>query len=93
MGSKGSVSPDFCEWPACYWPFQIQRHRIHPGKDGGKYKLGNVISLCPSHHWMADHGFIDQQQLFEIVERRMQQNDMEPTEIDGNDTRSDEGAD
>jgi HNH endonuclease len=26
------------------------RHRLHPGKDGGKYEVGNVVALCANCH-------------------------------------------
>jgi len=51
---RAALSPDSCEVPGCSWPYPIQRHRIQPGRDGGKYRKGNVCSLCPNHHWLAD---------------------------------------
>jgi len=51
---RAALSPAHCEVPGCDWPHPIQRHRIEPGRDGGKYRKGNVISLCPNHHWLAD---------------------------------------
>jgi hypothetical protein len=68
---RDSLSPPFCEIANCDWPYKIQRHRIWPGKEGGKYRLGNVISLCPNHHWASDHGYLSREELFEIVEHRL----------------------
>lgn len=53
---KQTVSPNYCEIPDCGWSIIVQRHRIKPGRDGGKYEMGNVISLCPNHHALADRG-------------------------------------
>jgi hypothetical protein len=52
---RAALSPGHCEFPGCDWRHPIQRHRIQAGRDGGKYRKGNVISLCPNHHWLADH--------------------------------------
>lgn len=66
------LTPSYCEIANCDWPYKIQRHRIRPGRDGGKYKLGNVIGLCPSHHWMADEGIFTAEYLQEIVNKRIE---------------------
>lgn len=93
LAMKSGLTPDHCEITACFWPHKIQRHRINPGRDGGKYKLGNVIALCPNHHWMADNALLTQEQLFEIVDRRIAA--MTDEELDGRDTavRMPPGAD
>lgn len=50
----------------------MTRHRIKPGKKGGKYLPGNVIGLCPNHHVEAEMGLIPQYKLFAIVQSRLQ---------------------
>lgn len=69
---RDALTPSYCEYPGCDWPYKIQRHRIMPGRDGGKYKLGNVIGLCPNHHWLADEGLLSAEYLAEIVYRRIE---------------------
>lgn len=49
----------------------VTRHRIKPGRKGGKYILGNVIGLCPNHHAEAEVGKFTQYELFQIVQLRM----------------------
>lgn len=67
---KTALTPDFCEIEGCTWEYKIQRHRIVPGRDGGKYKAGNVIALCPNHHWLADNEYLQTEELLEIVRIR-----------------------
>lgn len=69
---REALTPSYCEIVGCGWPYKIQRHRITPGRDGGKYKLGNVIGLCPCHHWMADEGIFTAEYLQEIVNKRIE---------------------
>lgn len=78
---RAALSPDFCEIPGCEWPHPIQRHRIKPGREGGKYRKGNVISLCPNHHWLADRELqpCTTGKLLAIVERRVP---VEPTDVE-----------
>jgi predicted restriction endonuclease len=73
---RAKLSPEFCEWPDCDWEHAIQRHRIEPGRNGGRYKNGNVISLCPNHHWLADRELepCTPGRLLAIVERRAKPN-------------------
>jgi hypothetical protein len=48
-----SKEPCFkCGWNESY----CDRHRIIKGEDGGKYILGNVISLCPNCHRIEHRG-------------------------------------
>lgn len=71
MGAKvRSLTPEHCEIEGCDWEHKIQRHRITPGRDGGKYKTGNVIALCPNHHWLADNDILKAEDLHEIVRCR-----------------------
>lgn len=69
---RAALSPDRCEIPDCGWPHQIQRHRIVRGEHGGKYKKGNVISLCPNHHWLADRLIIAPAELLRVVAFRIE---------------------
>ncbi len=77
---KKNLSPDFCEVPLCpgipgYLTI-VQRHRIIPGREGGKYRKGNVISLCGSHHVLADRGAIPAEALLEIVRIRLEKEEV-----------------
>ena len=67
---KTALTPVFCEIEGCTWEYKIQRHRIIPGRDGGKYKAHNVIALCPNHHFLADNGILSTEELQEIVRLR-----------------------
>lgn len=67
---KAALTPVHCEIEGCTWEYKIQRHRIVPGRDGGKYKAGNVIALCPNHHWLADNDILGTNELLEIVRSR-----------------------
>ena len=49
----------------------IERHRIIPGREGGRYVLGNVIALCPTHHAEADFDLLDRKHLQWIVNERI----------------------
>jgi len=77
---REALTPSYCEHPGCDWPYKIQRHRIFPGRSGGKYKLGNVIGLCPNHHWMADEGLLTAEYLQEIVNKRIEESAEPKTE-------------
>lgn len=65
------LTPHHCEIPGCGYDKIFQRHRIVPGRDGGRYKLGNVIALCPNHHGEADRGWIAVESLLAIVYERI----------------------
>lgn len=55
---KHKAPTDTNEWGSCVrcsWRGLLHRHRIVPGKDGGKYVQGNVLRLCPNCH-SAEHG-------------------------------------
>lgn len=69
---RDALTPPRCEIPGCDWLYNYQRHRIIPGRDGGKYKLGNVIGLCPNHHALADDGVLPAEYLLEIVRKRIE---------------------
>ena len=68
---KKELIPRQCEIPDCEWDIVVTRHRIRPGKSGGKYIPGNVIGLCPNHHAAAELGLISKEVLFAIVYQRL----------------------
>jgi hypothetical protein len=77
-GSRQKISkltPKYCE--ICGYDTVTQKHRIHPGKEGGTYLLGNVIALCPNHHAEADRGLIPSALLYYIVQERIRRNGIE----------------
>lgn len=80
---KASLAPNYCEIPFCRYDIVVQKHRIVPGRDGGKYRLGNVIALCPNHHVEADRtlegrigegqpGYLPNETLLALVLRRIE---------------------
>lgn len=81
---RNALCPRYCEIPGCGYDVVVQKHRIIPGRDRGKYALGNVIALCPTHHAEADRtlegyikegqeGYLPASTLKEIVDKRIQQ--------------------
>jgi predicted restriction endonuclease len=66
---RKQTSPDHCE--ICGYDKLVQRHRIVPGREKGRYELGNVISLCPNHHSEADRGLLRRDELHTIVQDRI----------------------
>jgi predicted restriction endonuclease len=70
---KKNLVPDYCEIPGCEYDIYITKHRIKPGRKGGRYVAGNVIGLCPNHHAEAELGLFSQYELFDIVQRRLKQ--------------------
>ena len=71
---RDALTPSSCEIPGCEWTYNFQRHRIVPGRLGGKYKQGNVIALCPNHHSVADDDVIPAEYLLGIVSERIEKN-------------------
>jgi predicted restriction endonuclease len=68
---RNGLVPNYCEIKGCNFTDFITRHRIKPGRRGGKYVLGNVIALCPNHHAQAELNMFSQKELFEIVQERL----------------------
>ena len=89
---RDALSPPYCEIPACEWTYNFQRHRIVPGRDGGKYKLGNVISVCPNHHAMADDGALPAEYLLEIVRDRIELSGQQQPETEPRATSAETGG-
>jgi hypothetical protein len=69
---KKGLIPSYCEIPGCGYTNFVTRHRIRPGKSGGKYIPGNVIGLCPNHHVEAEKALITKEVLLAIVYKRYQ---------------------
>jgi hypothetical protein len=68
---KKGLIPNYCEIPDCGYDIFVTRHRIRPGKSGGKYIPGNVIGLCPNHHAEAEANLLTKGSLFAIVQARL----------------------
>ena len=68
---KKELIPCYCEIYDCGYETTVTRHRIRPGKSGGKYVPGNVIGLCPNHHSEAELGLIPKEVMFAIVFERL----------------------
>lgn len=77
---KGLI-PNRCEIPGCEFTAMVTRHRIKPGRKGGRYILGNVIGLCPNHHALAELGHYTQYELFQIVLYRIKLEQMEKQKV------------
>jgi hypothetical protein len=39
-----------CMIQGCNYDKTYDVHRLIPGKDGGKYEVGNMFVICPNHH-------------------------------------------
>lgn len=72
--ARNGLIPDYCEIPGCDFSSLVTKHRIKPGRKGGKYLPMNVIGLCPNHHALAEMGEFSQYELFEIVRYRYSTN-------------------
>ena len=49
----------------CGWVGHCDTHRIKHGKDGGKYRIDNIIILCPNcHRYYHGLGEINQLQVY-----------------------------
>ncbi len=42
----------------CEYRRTLDIHRLKPGKDGGKYEIGNAFALCPNHHAEVHRGLV-----------------------------------
>lgn len=92
MTDRSILTPHHCEIPGCEYEKFFQRHRIVPGRDGGKYKKGNVIALCPNHHAEADSDLFTQDELLAIVASRIESKESEndvPTDDTGSNREGD----
>lgn len=69
---RNFLIPEVCEIPGCLYDKIIQKHRILPGRNNGRYILGNVIGLCPNHHAEADRGWWKDDDLLKIVDDRIE---------------------
>lgn len=66
---KKNLVSGACE--VCGYDKYITRHRIRPGRKGGKYVPGNVIGLCPNCHSEAETGELSPHVLTQIVYDRI----------------------
>lgn len=41
---------DSCMIEGCNYNTTYDVHRLVPGKEGGKYEIGNMFAICPNHH-------------------------------------------
>src|ERR1035437_9291762 len=39
-----------CMIQGCAYDKTYDIHRLIPGKQGGKYEIGNIFAICPNHH-------------------------------------------
>jgi predicted restriction endonuclease len=42
----------------CKYDKTYDIHRHKPGKEGGKYELGNMFAICPNHHAEITRGLV-----------------------------------
>ena len=42
--------PIVCSVVGCSYGNTLFIHRVVPGKEGGKYEIGNMFFVCPNHH-------------------------------------------
>lgn len=47
-----------CMIEECTYNKTFDIHRFIPGKDGGKYEIGNMFAICPNHHAEIHRGLI-----------------------------------
>lgn len=67
---KRDLVPHYCE--TCgHTITPPTKHRIKPGKNGGKYVPGNVIAQCLNCHGESDRGLIPDSVLFQVVFDRL----------------------
>jgi 5-methylcytosine-specific restriction endonuclease McrA len=55
----------------CGYDKYVTRHRIRPGKKGGRYAPENVIGLCPNCHIEAELKLISPLTLLSIIYDRI----------------------
>lgn len=47
-----------CMVEGCKYNKTFDIHRLVPGKEGGKYEVGNMYAICPNHHAEVTRGII-----------------------------------
>lgn len=47
-----------CMVEGCCYNRVYHIHRLIPGKEGGKYEIGNMYAICPNHHAEVHAGLI-----------------------------------
>jgi hypothetical protein len=78
--ARRGLIPNYCEIPDCTFTALVTKHRIKPGRRGGKYIAGNVIGLCPNCHVLAEQGHYSQFELFQIVQKRLREENLRSRE-------------
>ncbi len=48
-----------CMITECRYTKILEVHRHIPGRNGGKYEIGNMFSLCPNHHAEITRGILE----------------------------------
>jgi predicted restriction endonuclease len=43
----------------CNYNTLFEIHRLFPGREGGKYEIGNMFAICPNHHAEVERGYIE----------------------------------
>jgi hypothetical protein len=50
LALRSQFNFDSCMVEGCTYNVTYDVHRHVPGKDGGKYEVGNMFAICPNHH-------------------------------------------
>lgn len=58
------------ECEKCGFDDFVTRHRIKPGRKGGKYTPDNVVILCPNCHILAELKKLPEKELYDIISNR-----------------------
>lgn len=54
----------------CNFEHVVAAHHIVPVKQGGTNLIGNIITLCPNHHYMAHAGMFSIDELTALVKKQ-----------------------
>lgn len=57
-----------CMVDGCNYSNTYDVHRYVPGREGGKYEVGNMFAICPNHHAEVSRGII---QLFKVDDQTL----------------------
>lgn len=70
-GKKERLSslPKFCE--LCGIDYALSKHRIMPGREGGKYVLSNVLVTCLNCHKLCEDEVYTREEQLRIVYKRL----------------------
>lgn len=56
----------------CQYSRTLDVHRLVHGKDGGKYEIGNMFTICPNHHAECHRGLITFEKISDSLLRAIQ---------------------